>query len=316
MRHLLFHIFIAGSLLLFHQRLAAQQYPYQLNGFMGVQGGEMFTYKLELKDSVPGILSGYSYTYLNKENDVKTYLVAEVNKQNKTIYLKEKEIVYNNYFKSKAIICLVEAVLSYKANEGILSGTLNTNTAGSFNTNCSKGSVNFTKPAEVNALFNTQPVAEPEKPIAKPPVKPTRIIIDTLPQKKPVTELPTVPKNAPPLIPKPAQITEGQDKEYVWQSDQIVFEIWDGNSVDNDKVNILLNGNMYLANYTLSKDKKRITIPIGGNELNIIAIEALNEGGEPPNTAHINIWDNENKYEIIAHNKMGKKAIIRIRKKI
>ncbi|MBE8968977.1 hypothetical protein IQ277_22970, partial [Nostocales cyanobacterium LEGE 12452] len=87
---------------------------------MGVQGGESFTYKLELKDSVRNILSGYAYTYLNEKNDVKTYVIAEADRDKKTLFIREATIIHNHYFESKALICLVEALLVYSNTEHTL----------------------------------------------------------------------------------------------------------------------------------------------------------------------------------------------------
>jgi len=126
----------------------AQKSQYQLKGFIGIQGGESFTYKLELKDSVGDLLSGYAYTYLNEKNDVKAYVTAEVDRGRKTLRVREQTIIYNNYFQSNAIICLVDALLTFSAAEHSLSGPLTTMTAGN-GADCSKGSISFSNVAEL-----------------------------------------------------------------------------------------------------------------------------------------------------------------------
>jgi hypothetical protein len=295
-----------------------QQATYRLRGFMGVQGGESFTYRLELKDSTRNLLSGYAYTYLNEKNDVKAYVVAEVDRSRKTLLLKELHIVHNNYFRSNAIICLVDALLTYSNEEKSLSGPLITMTAGN-GANCSKGSISFANAAELEQLFNPSIAAiagtpAQSKPQQKPQDvarKPVKIIYDTLPRSQPkivLTPGQTEKKT-------PDNITEGKDKSYHWHSAQIVMELWDGNNVDNDRVTVLFNGNEVLQHYTLSKEKKKLTLPVGGNELNIITIIADNEGADPPNTANIMLWDDAVSYEVIAHNTIGKRALIKIRKK-
>lgn len=294
---------------------AAAQHEYHLKGFMGVQGGESFTYKLDLKDSVRNLLSGYGYTYLNEKQDVKAYVVAEVDIYRKTLLVKETRIIYNNNFKSQALICLVEALLTYNEKEHILAGPLNTKTAIQ-GAECSRGSISFTIPAEIEHVFHPEIAAaaqtDTQKVAAKPALKPKpRVVYDTL--RKPATATAATPR---PALPKsPDQITEGKDKVYHWNSDQIVLELWDGNTVDNDRVTLLFNGNEVLKGYTLTKEKKKISLPIGGNELNIISIVADNEGGDPPNTANILLTDNDVQYEVIAHNTIGKSALIKIRKK-
>lgn len=292
----------------------AQKNNYELKGFMGVQGGESFTYKLSLKDSTGNILSGYAYTYAKEANDVKAYVVAVVDRGNKTLSIREKEIVHNHYFESKATICLVEAVLNYSAAENTISGPLITKTSGN-GANCSSGGISFTNAAELSQLFNPQPQqAEPviaSTPKARPAAKAKPLTNEDNPfignSAQPV-------KQAPVEVKKTDNITEGKDKTYAWKSDNIVLEIWDGNTVDNDKVNILYNGQEVLSNYTITKEKKKLTFPVGGNELNIITVIALNEGNEPPNTANILLTDGDVTYEVVAHNTIGKRAGIKIKK--
>ncbi|MFA6059646.1 MAG: hypothetical protein WC756_15675 [Taibaiella sp.] len=302
-------IFILSSCSLLH----AQKNEYSLKGFMGVQGGESFTYKLELKDSVGNILSGYAYTYLNEKNDVKTYVIAEADRDKKTLFIREATIIHNHYFESRALICLVESLLTYNNTEHTLSGPLTTMTAGN-GASCSKGSITFTNVTELNNLFNPElkselPVAQAaQKPV---PTKAPKIVYDTLRKSKPAT----VNTKPVPEIKKPETITEGKDKTYRWQSDNIVLEIWDGNNEDNDRVTILFNGTELLKDYVLTKQKKKLSIPVGGNELNIITIIANNEGGDPPNTANILLSDNDVQYDVIAHNTIGKRALIKIMKK-
>ncbi|WP_162903063.1 hypothetical protein [Taibaiella koreensis] len=298
---------------------ATAQNQYQLKGFMGVQGGESFTYKLTLKDSVRNLLSGYGYTYLDEQHDVKAYVTAEVDIYRKTVLLKETRIVYNHNFKSNALICLIEALLVYNDKEKTLSGPLNTMTAGQ-GADCSRGSITFTIPAEIDHIFHPEAttaaakdtVVATTRPAASLPKPKPKVIYDTVRKARPAP----VATNSKPATPKlPDNITEGKDKTLYWQSDLVVLDIWDGNNEDNDRVRILFNGTEVLKDHVLTKQKKRIELPIGGNELNIISITALNEGGDPPNTANLLLSDGSTQYEVIAHNTIGKSALIKIRKK-
>lgn len=297
-------------LLLLAASVTAQPVTYHLKGFMGVQGGESFTYQLELKDSTGNLLSGYASTYLKAANDVKAKVIAEVNRADKTLAIREVSIIQNNYFRSRAIICLVEALLTYNTAEHSLSGPLITKTAGN-GANCSAGSITFTSAGELDHLF-APPAAEApnEKPAAKPAPparKPVRVIYDT-------ARPPAVVKQTP-AAKQPDNITEGRDKSYYWESGDIVLELWDGNNIDNDQVTVLFNGNEVLKHYRLTKEKKRLVFPVGGNELNIITIVADNEGADPPNTANLILHDGDKTYDVVAHNTIGKKALIKIRKK-
>lgn len=296
---------------------AQQQRHYELKGFMGVQGGESFTYKLDLHDSAGNILGGYAYTYAQEPNTVKTYVTAIVDRENKTLNIREREILSNNHFESKATICLVEALLTYSVQARTISGPLITKTSGN-GANCSSGGITFASAAELEQLFNPPP-ASPQQAVAtkpagtKTPAAPKK---ELGPEDNPfIGNAAKQPRQQPVTVtPRADNITEGKDKTYLWKTGQVQLEVWDGNTVDNDKVTILYNGQEVLTNYVLTKEKKKLVLPIGGNELNIITVIALNEGNEPPNTANILLTDGTESYEVIAHNTIGKRALIRIKK--
>ncbi len=298
---------------------AQQQRRYELKGFMGVQGGESFTYKLDLHDSTGNILSGYAYTYAKEPNSVKAYVTATVDRAGKTLNIREQEILSNNYFESRATICLVEALLTYNVQARTISGPLITKTSGN-GANCSSGSITFSSAAELDQLFNPPPppAAEPATAKATTPAKTQPAKTNELlgPDDNPfIGNAAKQPRQQPAAVaPKADNITEGKDKTYLWKTGQVQLEVWDGNTVDNDKITILYNGQEILSNYVLTKEKKKLVLPIGGNELNIITVIALNEGNEPPNTANIQLTDGTETYDVIAHNTIGKRALIRIKK--
>lgn len=295
----------------------AQAYPYKLTGFLGVKGGESFTYELHLKDSTNNLLTGYAYTYLTKGKDVKATITAQIDRAQKKLIIKEGNILENNGFTSKAVICLLNAELIYSEQEEGLNGKLFTKTAGSGALPCSDGSISFINKYQIQQLFDginiqeTTPTVAAVEPIQKPTpqVKPDTRIQDSIRIAQYQAQLKALP-------PKPVSITEGKDKTYDWKSDKVIMEIWDGNNEDGDQVDIELNGKVILAGYVLKNKKHKITLDISNNELSFITIKALNEGGDPPNTANISITDGTETYYIIAHNHTDKKASIKIKRQL
>jgi len=291
-----------------------QKQEYRLKGFIGVQGGESFTYELNLRETGDGNITGTAATYLDQGKDVTATLTASVDRTQKKLTIREKDIVANNGFKSRALICLVEAVLTYDEAEKKLYGPLITKTAGN-GAECSKGSITFMNKPELDLLFGMPAVIAETKETAKPapattpskpkidPSKPLKVIYDTLASPAPVA-----------FKKRPDNVTEGKDKTYLWHTDTVIVDIWDGNNIDADRVSILYNGTEVLKDYVLTADKKRLLLPIGGNELNILAIEARNEGGDPPNTANLVLTDGNTTYDVVAHNTTGKRAVIMIAK--
>src|SRR5690606_12581480 len=108
---------------------------------------------------------------------------------------------------------------------------------------------------------------------------------------------------------------EGQDGIYYWETDKIILTIWDGSQEDGDRVTVSFNNLQVLTDYTLLNEKKTLELDLSSSGINTITITALNEGGQPPNTANITIQDGNKQYEIVAYNKIGKKALIKIQKK-
>jgi len=300
--------------LFYAHAVSAQQTGYTLTGDMGIQGGELFTYKLVLKDSVGNYLSGYAYTYLTEGKEVKATVSAQVDRAAKTLRIQELSILENRGFKSKTLICLVESELKFDTLSSVLSGPLTSHTA-ILGAECAKGSITFMQKAELDRLFGTtavNPVAKDTTLVersAQQPPKPqaVRIVYDTAS---------ALPQAVAPEAHVPRQITAGKDETFRWESDTIIMEIWDGNKVDNDRVRIEFNGVTVLDDFSISKDKKILSFPVGGSELNIIAITALNEGNEPPNTVNVLLRDGAKTYEVIAYNSIGKKSLIRISKRL
>lgn len=315
--------------LLLANSLQAKDKPdLQLDGYMGVQGGESFHYRLDLNDSTDNLMSGYSYTFKDDERKaVKAYVTATINREKKTLHIREQNIIYNNGFESRATICLVNALLTQNAEDGSLSGKLITQTSNN-GAVCSSGSLTFIQQNQIAKAFaapQKQPTVEnttAEKTTFQTRTDPNQKLQAYFAQKKqreaaaaavPVATAPTPAHNEEAKA-QVKTITEGQEGVYLWHSDKIIFEIHDGGEIDGDQVTISYNGQPALANYQLTKQIKQLSFDIGGNELNIITITANNEGANPPNTANIKIIDGDKAYSIIAYNKTGKTATIQIKK--
>lgn len=284
----------------------AQTTAHQLEGFMAVAGGETFTYRLELEEGAGGELKGYAYTYVKEGKDVKAAVEGHIDRTKKTVSFRETDIVYNHGFESKAVLCLVDATLKFMPDEsgGItLSGAITSNTAS--NALCGKGSIVFTDAAMIAAVF--QPVAHAESPAKAPAApapapekqKPVRIVYDTA-------------RRAPaPATPRQEEVTAGKTQTYQFSSDSVWIEIWDGGKLDGDIITVLLNERPVLARYTLTADKKQLRLPLQKGQ-NTLIIIADNEGNEPPTTADILLHDGDKQYRLLAHNRIGREAVIHL----
>lgn len=298
------------SMLLVSLGANAQVQKFTLNGSLGVQGGESFKYKMVFTDSF-GYINGYALTYEQENKDTKALISGGIDRVNRTLSFRETRIVYNNGFHSNATICLIEATLEYKKDNGsnVLTGSINSSDIS--HSACSRGSLLFLNREELDRIFDPVAQAAPSmttpavasKPAPKP--KAFRVIYDTAAPPPPVRSN---------VVKAPDEITDGSDQWYEWATDTVVLEVWDGGQIDNDNISILFNGQPVLSKYVLSKEKKRLLIPVSGKAADLITIVANNEGNDPPNTANLMLTDGTVQHPVVAYNSIGRKATIRIRR--
>jgi len=281
-----------------------------LKGYIAVEGGESFTYKIVFTDS-SGIIKGYSLIYQDEKKDVKSIVGGNIDRNARTLSFKETSIVYNHGFESNAIMCLVDAKLKYARNNNsfVLSGPYTSADAG--NAACGTGTISFITEDVLKELFSATPATDTPKPakkaIAEKPVsnyRPSRAVVSENIDARHTTE----------KVSTPDEITSGVDKIYEWRSDTVIAEVWDGGNIDGDIITVLYNNVTILNHYTLVKEKKQLHIPLSGKGIDILTIVANNEGSEPPNTANILLTDGDNQYNIIAYNSVGQQANIKIKK--
>lgn len=304
---------------LFTESLFAQK-SINLEGIIGMEGGELFSYDLKAQATGPNEFKGTVKTYAYKNKEVTAEVILTVLPEENKVELRETKILDNLGFKSNVTICLVRAVLTYDPGKGVLKGPIITQTSGD-GAYCAIGNITFMNGPGIAPLFQEQnKTEEPEIPeeivvnIEEPKEIPQRkepkqTVSPQQPQTPQQPETPVVKKDNQPKV-----ITDGVSQTYKWNSDILIMDIWDDNTVDGDKVTIIHNGKEILREYTLQESPKRITINVGDNELNIIQVKALNYGSEPPNTAMMILYDEEKEYPVKAHNEPGHFAEIRVLK--
>ncbi len=287
------------TLLLIHCALftaMAQSKPIVLNGSLIMKTGEIFPYKIVLTDS-GDVIKGYSLTY-KEPDETKTAIRGTLDRRMRTLSFKEKEINYSHNVSTKAFMCLVNAQLEYvrDASGYVLKGPITSREAD--NTACTPGEIVFNNEQEVQNLFayheHFDTVISMKKKVKEPETVRTTLEI----QEPLVTE----------------KVTAGTEKSYEWNSDSIIIDVWDGGNVDGDRITMKFNGITYLNNYYLVKEKRQLRLPISGHNINELIIFAENEGSDPPNTASIMLTDGAVKYSILAYNKKGDAALIKIKK--
>jgi hypothetical protein len=270
-----------------------------LTGSIEVTTGEIFPYKLVFTET-GGTLKGYSLTY-QEPNETKSSVTGTLDKRNRTLTFKETGIIYSSGYHTKAYMCLVDAHLEHvhNGNGNVLTGPLTSKEADK--TVCTGGTVTFGKAEEIQNLFSYHDPFD-------------TVIVMKKKVKGEATESKVNQSPLPAASLSQVEVTKGIVKTYDWHSDTVVIDIWDGGNVDGDRVTILFNGKNYLNNYSLLKQKKNLKIPLSDNAINTLAIIAGNEGTDPPNTASLMLTDGNIHYSVLAYNKTGDQAIIKIKK--
>jgi hypothetical protein len=276
-----------------------QSKEYALNGLITVEDGETFTYKIVFTDSA-NIINGYSLTYLQKDNETKAAIIGTIDREKRTLSFRETNIIYTQGgYQSKMVMCLVDAKLKYThSNKGnILTGSLVSNEAD--NTACAKGNITFYDDDALRILFGKEEKMDTTVVVGKHHIDDAKQITVTTPPAEPlVTD----------------KVTAGKAKAYDWYTDTIAVDIWDGGHIDGDMVTLLYNSKPVLSRYVLTAQKKHLSIPISGNDVNTLTIVAENEGSEPSNTANMILTDGTTKYSVLAYDKAGERAVINIKK--
>lgn len=107
------------------------------------------------------------------------------------------------------------------------------------------------------------------------------------------------------------KITRDQITSVYWNSDELQLEIWDGNQEDGDEISITVNNQTILKNYKTLNTKKFLTIKLD-NEITKLQITANSTGRFPPNTAKINIKNNEKSIDLVSELEKNESTTIQI----
>ena len=232
------------------------------------------------------------------KDETKARIEGKIDMAEKSISFKETSVIPRPIPSDSVIMCMVHAKLLYKqaSKSMMLSGNFK-GVDEKTGKECAKGTITMLNTDLLNELFNPAPKHDT---ISSAPKQNTKKIY--------TNPIDTFTTND--------EITRGIETVYDWRSDTVVIDIWDGGQIDYDVVTILYNKDTLLKNYTLKAEKKRLRVPLSsnGSDMDQLTIIAENEGNEPPNTANLTLIDEQKKYNVIAYNEVGQKAVINIKK--
>jgi len=265
------------------QTITAQNLKYNFLGSLIINDKNPISYSLFF-DENNGVISGYSVTNINKEDEAKSEINGLYFEDTKSFQIHEISLLNTNSKQPINSFCYISMNLRFRNNsrKKILEGNFEGNFLDSVK--CAEGKV---------FLIEEEKVKRKIKKLTKKINK----ISEKIKNKYEFKEL---------LI---DTIDIVNDLQIDWESKKVIIYIWDNNKEDGDLIELKINNNTLLSNHLTTKKKKKISYSLKLGE-NIIEIKALNSGYSPPNTSMIELIDNKKKYAVISNLKKGDSAKI------
>ena len=279
------------TLLLFSEVIYAQNEQEYL-GIIKLNDSSFISYRLNLLEN-NNLISGYSITDIGGDHETKSNITGEYNDKTNMLSFKELGIIYTKSEVSDYDFCYInfegkyKNINSKKNIEGKFIGLYNDGS------NCINGEIK---------LRNLEKIEKKAEKIDKL-IQKSKRVDNTIKSTVSVTQtLDSLKMN----ILKP-----NQNLTMFSASIELKLNIYDAGKVDGDKINIYVNGSIFLRNYIVDKNIKQLTIPLNSNST-LIEVVALNTGTISPNTAKIEIVDQKNNINTLTRLKKGEKTSITI----
>jgi len=242
------------------------------------------SFKLDLNEQ-EGRVSGFSLTNINSQDQTKSEVQGIYLKKSKTFQINETQIISTSSESPINSFCYLNMTLELKEkrNKKILEGKFIGNFLDS--SSCAKGKIILMEEDFVN------------KKLKKINKKIEKFNNKNLLRKDTNTFLIT------------KIITDKNNFEIQWESKFLTLNIWDSNKEDGDRINLTINNEIVLFNYTTKNKPKKIKYRLRKGK-NVLKIKATSTGGLPPNTSRIELIDNKIKYPLISELELNKTAEI------
>tara|TARA_B100000900_G_scaffold414739_1_gene442275 strand:+ start:1741 stop:2562 length:822 start_codon:yes stop_codon:yes gene_type:complete len=110
---------------------------------------------------------------------------------------------------------------------------------------------------------------------------------------------------------KLVKLASDETYEVFWYSDKFKIHLWDSSLEDDDRITLIINGELVLDNEVMRSKKKKISHVLQKGT-NIIELIAENEGRAPHNTTRVELIDDKTKHAILSQLEVGKKVTFKI----
>jgi len=273
--------FTLGLFLLLNLKL------YSNNEYIGTiitSDSRSISYSINFKIDSFNHIKGYTISNIGSQDETKSLLSGSLNPKSGVIQFVEYKVLSTKSKVSLNDMCFIQfngKLNKIKDNKIIVGKYI-----GYYpnKRKCSEGSINLV--SKENAISALSKLKEE---LSKDTNLLTKNKIDPSVQ----TELKSIKNEFPDKV---VVNNNGSETKISWKSDTVVFKLWDQDRVDNDRVKIVLNDEVYRKDVKLSDENSyTLVIPFKGKIMKIEFI-AINEGFFPPNTSKILFIDMNKKY--------------------
>jgi len=261
-------------------------------GVLKLNDTALITYKLNLIEKF-GLISGYSITDIGGEHETKSIIKGFYNNKTNNLIFKEEEIIYTKSKVTEYDFCFVhfdgslKEINSKKNIKGKFSGRY------SDNTSCIDGEI---------LLNNVEKIEKKIRKVEKFIKKTKKIDQETKNKIDIRNTLDSLKTNI---------LRSDQNLSMFSKDSELKILILDAGKVDGDRINVYINDSLILKSYTVTKEPKKIIIPLK-SKFTKVKFEALNTGEILPNTAKIELIDSNNKISTISSLSKNEKTSITI----
>ncbi|RMB63468.1 hypothetical protein EAX61_03515 [Dokdonia sinensis] len=249
----------------------AQGDAYEYLGVLKLNDSSFIQYKLALEER-DGIIQGYSIADAGGKHETKSNVRGTYDDKANQFAFKEYNIVYTKSPITELDFCLVHfegKMRKLDVDKGFSGDFTSAYQDGA---PCLKGEIIMSSASQVQDR-----VASIDKKIQKSK-KISEEVKEKVSMKRTVDTLTM------------SVVKKDENLNIFARTKRVVISIYDAGKVDNDRINLYLDGELIIEDYAIEKEKREIAVEIT-KDFTVIKVVALNEGTSAPNTVKVEILD-------------------------
>lgn len=289
------YLILIFSFIIQNHLISQEVKNHEFIGTLQLSDKTIITFKLNFKEDADGSIKGTSLSDIYGADRTLSKIEGRISKDKKTISFKE---IGNLNTKSQADVgtfCFIEANnAKFKTvkDKTIIQGAF----VGKFKSGkkCADGYLYLMSSDYINKLADELLTSKNIK---------NKDTLATI--KKKIDDLKTRTNNN--------IIKSNETLSLTWSSQEIIIDVWDGQTEDKDEISIDINGEKVLDKFIITNQKKTLIVPIK-EQISTIKITAVSEGNTSPCTANIKLRDDKNETSLVAVLKKGESTTVKINK--